>query len=81
MTDTELRERLARIDAALAQHDRDRAQVGQLNADHDRKRQEIRFAPWQIAFAGMTAGAALMAAGAGIFAAGGAFLKAMGGIG
>jgi len=81
MTDTELRERLAHIDAALAQHDHDRAQVGQLNADHDRKRQEIRLAPWQLAFAGMTAGAALMAAGAGIFAAGGAFLKAMGGAG
>jgi hypothetical protein len=37
-------------------------------ADHDRKRQEIRLAPWQISFAMMTAGAA-------IFAAGAAFIK------
>ena len=54
----DVREKLAHIDQALA--------------DADRKRQEIRFAPWQVAFAGMTAGAALFAAGA---AAGGLFFK------
>jgi hypothetical protein len=54
MTDIELTEKLAHIDQMLA--------------DHDRKRQEIRFAPWQIA----SAGAALFAAGA---AAGGLFVK------
>ena len=47
------------------------AHIDQMLADHDRKRQEIKLAPWQIAFAGMTAGAAL-------FAAGGAFVKILG---
>ena len=49
--DLDIREKLAHIDQMLA--------------DHDRKRQEIRFAPWQIAFAGMTTGAAFFAAGIG----------------
>jgi hypothetical protein len=40
-----IRERLVRIDQMLA--------------DNDRKRQEIKFAPWLAAFAGMTAGAAV----------------------
>jgi hypothetical protein len=53
----DVREKLAHIDLMLA--------------DHDRKRQEIRLAPWQVAFLGMTSGAAL-------FAAGGAFVKIMG---
>jgi hypothetical protein len=44
------RERLVRID--------------QLLADHDRKRQEIAFAPWQLVLAGVTAAAALMTVGA-----------------
>jgi hypothetical protein len=47
--DLDIREKLAHIDLLLAQH--------------DRTRQEMRFAPWTIAFAGMTSGAALMAAG------------------
>jgi hypothetical protein len=46
----DLREKLARIDQMLA--------------DHDRKRQEIRLAPWALVIAGMTAGAAFFAAGA-----------------
>lgn len=54
----DLREKLAHIDLMLAQH--------------DRVRQEIRFAPWLAAFGGMTAGAA-------IFAAGAAFVKLFGG--
>lgn len=45
----DIREKLAHIDLMLAQH--------------DRTRQEIRWAPWQLAFAGMTSGAALFAAG------------------
>jgi len=45
----DIREKLAHIDLMLAQH--------------DRARQEMRFAPWQIGFAGMTSGAALIAAG------------------
>ncbi len=57
MPDVELRERLAHIDQMLA--------------DHDRKRQEIRLAPWQMALSGMTTGAALFAAGA-------AFMKVIG---
>lgn len=47
------------------------AHIDQMLADHDRKRQEIRLAPWQMALGGMTAGAALFAAGA-------AFIKVLG---
>jgi hypothetical protein len=47
------------------------ADIDSAIADHDRKRQEIRLAPWQLALAGMTAGAALLAAGA-------AFMKIVG---
>jgi hypothetical protein len=47
------------------------AHIDQMLADHDRKRQEIRFAPWALALSGMTAGAALFAAGA-------AFMKLFG---
>ncbi len=50
MTDVDLQEKLAHIDQMLA--------------DHDRKRQEIRLAPWALALSGMTSGAALFAAGA-----------------
>lgn len=46
----DLREKLAHIDQMLA--------------DHDRKRQEIRFAPWILVLSGLTTGAALFAAGA-----------------
>jgi len=49
----DIREKLAHIDQTLA--------------DHDRKRQEIRFAPWQLVVTGMTTGAALFAAGAAFF--------------
>lgn len=54
----DIREKLAHIDLMLAQH--------------DRARQEIRFAPWALAASGMTVGAALFAAGA-------AFIKLFGG--
>jgi hypothetical protein len=47
------------------------AHIDQMLADHDRKRQEIRLSPWQLALAGMTSGAALFAAGA-------AFMKIVG---
>jgi hypothetical protein len=51
MPDTiNMREKLARIDRMLA--------------DHDRTRQETRFPPWALALSGMTAGAALFASGA-----------------
>jgi len=36
-------------------------------ADHDRKRQETRFAPWQLALTGVGTGAAMFAAGAAFF--------------
>ena len=49
----ELREKLAHIDQMLA--------------DHDRERQEIRLAPWQLALTGMGTGAALFAAGAAFY--------------
>jgi hypothetical protein len=41
-----------------------RADIDSALADHDRKRQEIRLAPWQLVLAGMTAGPALFAGGA-----------------
>lgn len=44
----DLREKLAHIDQMLA--------------DHDRKRQEIKFAPWQMALTFMATGAALFGA-------------------
>ena len=53
MPDLDIREKLAHIDQMLA--------------DHDRKRQEVRLAPWQIALTGMGGGAALFAAGAAFF--------------
>ena len=56
MTEIELRQRLAHIDQMLADIER-------TFADRNRKRQEIRLAPWQVAFSAMTAGAALFAAG------------------
>jgi hypothetical protein len=43
------------------------AHIDQMLADHDRKRQEIKLAPWQMMLAGMTSGAALFAAGAAFF--------------
>jgi hypothetical protein len=58
------REQIAHIDQLLAH-------TAQLLAQHDRTRQEIRFAPWLAALSGMTAGAALFAAGA-------AFVKVFG---
>jgi hypothetical protein len=48
-----------------------RAPLAPSGADADRNRQETRFAPRQVAFAGMTAGAAL-------FAVGGVFVKFLG---
>ncbi len=48
--DLDIREKLAHIDQMLA--------------DHDRKRQEILLAPWQLVLGGMTAGAAMFAVGA-----------------
>ena len=49
ITALDIRERIAHIDVMLA--------------DHDRKRQEIAFAPWLLAITGMGSGAALFAAG------------------
>ena len=49
ISEIDIREKLAHIDQMLA--------------DHDRKRQEIRLAPWQIMLTGMATGAAFFAAG------------------
>jgi hypothetical protein len=38
------------------------AHIDQMLADHDRKRQEIRYQPWLAFISGMTAGAAIVAA-------------------
>lgn len=43
------------------------AHIDQMLAEHDRKRQEIRFAPWLAVMTGMGTGAALFAAGAAFF--------------
>jgi hypothetical protein len=80
-----IREQIARIDKLLAdihaqpeislqrqaQIAQAHAQAEQARFDTLRKQQERRFAPWQVAFAGMTAGAVL-------FAAGGALVKFFG---
>ncbi len=47
MDDVDLREKLAHIDQILA--------------EHDRKRHEIRLAPWQLVLSSFTAGAAFFA--------------------
>lgn len=83
LTETEaalnIREKLARIDEMLAHNEQMRrqmladetlngARLNQMSADHDRKRQEIRYAPWVLVLpvivGSLTAGAALFAAGA-----------------
>lgn len=66
-----IREQLARIDHILADHQRIYADMRRIDADHDRKRQEIRHAPLIIGISLMTTGAALFAAGA-------AFIKIFG---
>jgi hypothetical protein len=74
MTDTQeldLREKLAHIDQMLADHDRIRADTKRIDADHDRKRQEIKLAPWGLILSMSTALAAFFAAGA-------AFIKILG---
>jgi hypothetical protein len=68
----DIREKLAHIDQMLADHTRIAADTRRINADHDRKRQEIRYAPW---LAILSTAATLMAAGAALFAAGAAFMK------
>jgi hypothetical protein len=67
MTDTDMphfdvREKLIRIDQMIAD-------IDQKYADRDRKRQEIKLAPWALVLTGLTTGAALMGAGAALFAA------------
>lgn len=82
----DLREKLAHIDLMLAQHQRiqqetlnDETRLNRLRQEMlndetriGQVRQAMQLAPWQVGFAGMTAGAALFAAGA-------AFIKLMGG--
>jgi hypothetical protein len=64
ISDLNLREKLSHIDQMLAQHDRFRQQLALEPIRYQQIAQQMRFAPWQVAFAGMTAGAALFAAGA-----------------
>ena len=61
MTDLELQERAAHVDVLLADHIRIMADIRRIDADHDRKRQEIKYQPWIAAIGGMTAGGALVA--------------------
>ena len=61
----DVREKIAHIDQMLADIER-------IYADHDRRRQEIKYAPWQLI-------ATMVGAGAALFAAGGAFVKLIGG--
>jgi hypothetical protein len=65
--DLNISEQIVRIDKMLSEIH---------SADHDRKRQEIRYAPWvlvlPVVVGSLTAGAALFAAGA-------AFVKLFGG--
>jgi hypothetical protein len=62
----DIREKIAHIDQMLADIDRIYADRRRIDADYDRKRQEIRFAPWLAIISGMAAGAALFAAGAAV---------------
>lgn len=68
----DVREKLAHIDQMLfANHERIYADTKRVNADHDRKRQEIKYPPWALIFTGMASAAAF-------FAAGVAFIKIFG---
>lgn len=60
----DLREKLAHIDQMLA--------------GHDRKRQEIKLAPWQMVLATLSFVVTFMGAGAALFAAALAFFKVFG---
>jgi len=51
------------------------AHIDQMLADHDRKRQEISLAPWQLVMTALVGG---LGAGAALFAAALAFFKTMG---
>jgi hypothetical protein len=64
MDELDIRERLAHIDQMLADNSRIAVDIRRIEVDHDRKRQEIRYAPWLAILTGMTTGAALFAAGA-----------------
>lgn len=48
------------------------AHIDQMLADHDRKRQEIRYAPWVLIVPALVG---TLTAGAALFAAGAAFMK------
>lgn len=65
------RERLVHIDQMLTDNARIIADIRRIEADHDRKRQEIWYQPLLAVITGMTAGAAF-------FAAGVAFVKVLG---
>lgn len=67
MTDIDainIREKLAHIDLMLSDNQRISADIRRIDADHDRKRQEIRYQPIIALISGLTAGAALIVAGA-----------------
>jgi hypothetical protein len=68
----DVREKIAHIDQMLADHERIYADTKRINADHDRKRQEIRYAPWVLI---LPIAVSLLTAGAALFAAGAAFMK------
>lgn len=63
-TPLDMREQLDRIDHLLADHQRIFTDMRRIEADHDRKRHEIRLAPWALVLSGLATGAALFAAGA-----------------
>jgi ABC-type Fe3+-siderophore transport system permease subunit len=68
----DMREQLARIDHMLADHQRIFTDMRRIEADHDRKRQEIRYAPWVLVVPAILGA---LTAGAALFAAGAAFMK------
>lgn len=59
-----IQEQIAHIDQMLADNARIFADIRRINADPDRKRQEIKYQPWLAMIGGMTAGAAFFGAGA-----------------
>jgi hypothetical protein len=71
----DIREKIAHIDQMLADHQRIDTDMRRIDANHDRKRQEIGYAP-RVLIVPAIIGA--LTAGAALFAAGAAFTKIFG---
>jgi hypothetical protein len=59
----DLREQIIRIDRMLVDIDRKREDTLKIIAEHDRTRQEIKYAPWLLVLGSFSAGAATIGGG------------------